>query len=215
MKSFKKVMALGVMAAVVGGSAALAAPAQIDYVQVLGLQNEKAQTKINAGLKGMATSFQADVAKIRPEKGQEGMGAMSMSRLFETRDLLNIGIETYVIKPNAANGESRYQTVLFEKGTGAEVSPAKVLNYGQADHQKLAAVAANRAKEANKKGAHIDVAKLEKMLANKGYTPNIMFRADGTPVIYFQGGEIAPYSDGMIAIPMPEMLPKVKTPVKK
>ncbi len=216
MKALKKATLVGLMAMAIGGSA-MAAPAQVGYLQVMGFENPKAEAQVNQQLAHIAKDFKGQVAALKPVKNFEGLGVMKMDTTFENKDVLNVGVETYVIKAGAAHGETKFMTILFDKKTGKTLNPAEVLQYAKVDRKALVKVVTMRAEQAVKQGAHINVKALEKKIIDQKYVPSIFFRADGVPMIYFQQGEVAPISDGMIVIPLPELLQMVqkeKAPVK-
>lgn len=204
----QRIMAATAVLSVLGATAALAAPVQVGYLQVMGWDDARAEKRVNTRLEGLAKDFTKETKAIAAVGNQEGFGAMSMQLLSEVDRYVTVGVNTYRIRPHQANGESRFHAYVFDKTQGQEVSGAAVLGYRAEMAPQLLELLENKLRMADPDGKTFSLEELRKLFMDKNYIPDFYFTANGIPAIYFEPGVIAPMNAGTITIPLPELVAK-------
>lgn len=183
------------------GGAAMAAPAQVSYLQVSGWDNAAAQTAVNRVLAGTADAFASEVRAIPAKGDMEGFGSLTMKKSAETDRLLSVAVESYVIAPRHANGVARMDMKLFDKATGAEVDAYEALG---CDLNTVRHAVLQELVHMQRQGINIDRRTLYAKLADRNYRPALFLSANG-PAVYFQRGEIAASAEGAIVVVLPHV----------
>lgn len=204
----QRIMAATAVLSVLGATAALAAPVQVGYLQIMGWDNARAEKRVNARLEGLARDFTKEAKAIAADGNMEGFGSMSMEILSEVDQYITIGVDTYRIWPHHANGESHFHAYVFDKTQGQEVSVAAILGYRAEMAPQLLALLENKLRFADPEGTEFSLEELRKLFMDKDYIPDFYFTANGTPAIYFEPGVLAPDYRGRVTIPLPELAAK-------
>lgn len=202
---YRRILAATASLSVIGVAAVLAAPVQVNYIQVMGWDNVRAEKQVNARLHGIAEVFTKETKAIPAAGGMEGFGVLSMQSLSDVNGYLTVGVETYRIRPQQANGESHFHAYVFDKAQGQEVSAAAVLGYRPELGVKLLPIVEKKLRAAEVNGNTFDYGKLRQLLTDKNYIPDFYFTNDGIPVMYFEAGVIAPRVVGTIMIPFEDV----------
>ncbi len=202
MKVYKtaRTWALALAFAGIGG-AALAAPAQVSYLQVSAWDNSAAQLTVNRQLEAVANEFAAEVAAIPAKGDMDGFGSLTMKKSAETERWLSVAVETYVIAPQHANGVARIDMKLFDKQTGTQVDAYEALG---CDAKTVRQAVWQELLHMQRQGVSIDRRTLYAKLADGNYRPALFLSANG-PAVYFQRGEIAASAEGAIVVVLPHI----------
>lgn len=176
---------------------------RLSYVQVLDPTHHMGEVKINAFLRSLTEDYYGQAQKTIKAVEGELVGPARWEFLIKNTETSiddqyrTIEVTTYQYT-GGAHGTSHLTAYLFDRNTGIPVDIGAYTHYESLDKERLIA---QLEATAAKRQLPLFPDGIRELLLKPGYVPTLTIR-QGMPMIVFNQYEVAPYSSGIIVLPL-------------